>query len=130
MQAIKSKGTKAEVALGKALWAAGHRYRKNNKKVFGRPDFTFSKQKVAIFVDGEYFHGHCWETEKYRIKTNREFWWKKIEGNIERDILVNHTLLEDGWTVLRFWTNEVKKNLSFCVQKIQAELANKNSKKP
>jgi len=119
MQAIKSKETKAEISLAKALWAKGHRYRKNNKKIFGNPDLTFSKCRLAIFVDGEYFHGYNWDTEKHRIKTNREFWWNKIEGNIRRDQLVNLTLVDNGWTVLRFWTQEVRKNIASCINKIQ-----------
>lgn len=102
MQAIKSKSTKAEVTLSKALWARGLRYRKNNKKIFGKPDLSFSKYKLAIFVDSEFFHGYNWETEKYRIKSNREFWWKKIESNMRRDQVVNKFLVENGWIVLRF----------------------------
>ena len=122
MQAIKSKATKAELILAKALWAKGYRYRKNNKKVFGNPDLTFSKYKLAIFVDGEYFHGYNWDTEKLRIKTNRSFWWNKIEGNMRRDELVNKTLVDNGWTVLRFWTNEIRKNLAYCTDKIEQTL--------
>ena len=119
MQAIKSKGTRAEVTLAKALWSRGHRYRKNNPKTFGKPDLTFRRYKVAIFVDSEYFHGYNWEVEKHRIKTNRVFWWKKIEGNIRRDQLVNQTLVENGWIVMRFWTHEIRKNLAYCVSKIE-----------
>jgi DNA mismatch endonuclease (patch repair protein) len=119
MKAIKSKGTKIEELLGKALWSKGLRYRKNNKGVFGKPDFTFKKYKIAIFCDSEYFHGKDWETQKLRIKTNTEFWHKKIEGNIERDKLVNDTLLKIGWQVFRFWGEEIKKNLDLCVSKIE-----------
>lgn len=115
MQAIKSKGTKIEELLGKALWLKGYRYRKNNKNVFGKPDFTFKKYKIAIFCDSEYFHGKDWGTQKHRIKTNTEFWHKKIEGNIERDKLVNETLIKDGWQVIRFWGEDIKKNIDFCV---------------
>src|SRR5690606_35376578 len=85
MKAIKSKGTKIEVLFGKALWAGSVRYRKNDKKVFGKPDFTVKKYKLAVFCDSEFWHGKDWETQKYRIKTNSEFWIKKIERNMERD---------------------------------------------
>ncbi len=119
MRAIKSKGTKIEELLGKALWYKGFRYRKNNKNVFGSPDFTFKKYKLAIFCDSEYFHGKDWEIQKSRIKTNTEFWIKKIEGNIERDKIVNETLLKNGWQVIRFWGEEIKKNLDLCVLKIE-----------
>lgn len=114
MAAVKSTGTSFEVALGKALWNEGLRYRKNNKTVFGKPDFTFKKYKVAVFVDSEFFHGKDWETKK-KPATNAEFWLKKISRNIERDKEVNEYLSEQGWTVLRFWSNEVKKNLNGCV---------------
>jgi DNA mismatch endonuclease (patch repair protein) len=122
MQAIKSKGTKDEVLLAKTLWSKGYRYRKNDKTVFGRPDLTFKKYKVAVFVDSEYFHGKNWETEKYRIKTNRMFWWAKIEGNMKRDNVVNDKLLSEGWKVLRFWSKEIRKNLASCIDKIEENL--------
>lgn len=84
MQAIKSADTKAEILLAKALFAKGYRYRKNNKTVFGKPDLTFKKIKLAIFVDGEFWHGKDWEIRKQNIKTNIEYWIPKIERNIER----------------------------------------------
>lgn len=117
MAAVKSTGSKEEVALGKEMWKAGLRYRKNNKKVFGKPDFTFKKHKVAVFVDSEFFHGKDWETRKKPVN-NAEFWEKKITRNIQRDKEVNEHLLANGWKVLRFWSNEIKKNLEDCVQKV------------
>ena len=126
MQAIKSTGTKGEILLSKALWKLGYRYRKNDKSTFGKPDLVFKRLKIAIFVDSEYFHGKNWDTEKYRIKSNREFWWKKIEGNINRDKIVNDYLQDNGWTILRFWSNEVQKNLESCVQLIEQTLKVKN----
>lgn len=122
MKAIKSKNTKMEVKLAKELWFRGYRFRRNSKFVFGKPDFSLKKFKLAVFVDSEYFHGRNWETEKLRIKTNREFWWKKIEGNIERDKIVNEHLEKSGWKVLRFWTDEVKKNVGHCLLRIEQEI--------
>lgn len=119
MQAIKSNGSKDEVLLAKALWKRGLRYRKNNKTVFGKPDLTFKRYKLAIFVDSEYFHGKDWNTEKHRIKTNRTFWWTKIEGNMKRDEAVNEHLIHNGWKVLRFWSGEIRKNLAYCVTEIE-----------
>lgn len=112
------------------MWHAGLRYRKNTKTVFGKPDFTFKKYKLAVFVDSEFFHGKNWETEKYRIKTNQEFWHKKIERNIERDKEVNEYLISQGWTVLRFWSKEVRKNLDEVVNKIQEEIIQKANIQP
>jgi len=124
MAAIKSTATKDEVRLGKALWHSGLRYRKNNKTVFGKPDFTFKKYKVAVFVDSEFFHGKDWETKK-RPENNADFWLKKIGRNIERDKEVNEFLTANGWTVLRFWSKEVKKDLEACVATIQEAIVSK-----
>lgn len=118
MRAIRSKNTKMELLLAKTLWSKGVRYRKNDNSVFGKPDLTIKKYKIAIFIDSEYFHGKDWETEKYRIKTNREFWWKKIEENQKRDITVNGFLVNKGWKVLRFWSQEIRKNLDLCLDQI------------
>lgn len=125
MRAIKNKGTKGEMLLAKALWKAGCRYRKNDKSVYGKPDFSFKKKKVAIFVDSEFFHGKDWETEKFRIKSNRDFWWPKIERNMERDTEVNETLNLHGWKVIRFWSADIFKNLDSCLETILNAL-NKN----
>jgi DNA mismatch endonuclease (patch repair protein) len=122
MRAIRSTNTKDEVRLAKALWHLGYRYRKNNKKVFGTPDLTFKKIKIAIFVDSEFFHGKDWDTQKNRFKTNQEFWQAKIERNMQRDIEVNNYLMEQGWTVIRFWSTEIKNNLEDCIAKIQKEI--------
>lgn len=122
MRAIKNKKTKIEEILAKAMWAEGLRYRRNSKGVFGKPDFTFGKYKIAIFCDSEYFHGKDWETQKHRIKTNREFWHKKIESNMSRDNEVNEKLSKDGWKVIRFWGEDIKKNTDICVGKILHEI--------
>ena len=123
MRAIRSTNTKDEVRLAKALWHLGYRYRKNNRKIFGTPDLTFKKLKIAIFVDSEFFHGNDWENQKNRFKSNQEFWQKKIERNMQRDLEVNKYLMEQGWTVMRFWSAEIKNNLEECIAKIQTEIA-------
>jgi DNA mismatch endonuclease, patch repair protein len=125
MRAIKSTGTKQEIRLAKALWKLGFRYRKNNKTVFGKPDLTFKKYKIAIFVDSEFFHGKDWETEKHRIKSNREFWYNKIERNIQRDDEVNAQLKSENWIVMRFWSEEIRKNLDNCVDLIRQQIEKK-----
>lgn len=125
MRAIKSKGTKDEVLLAKALWHLRYRYRNNDKSVFGKPDLTFKKYKLAIFVDSEFFHGKDWQTEKFRIKTNPEFWHKKIERNMERDREVNSYLLENGWIVLRFWSKKIRKNIPQCLEIIVNEITHR-----
>jgi DNA mismatch endonuclease (patch repair protein) len=121
MAAIKSAGTKAEVQLGKAMWSIGLRYRKNNKSIYGKPDFTFKKSKLAIFVDSEFFHGKDFDQKK-KPATNRDFWEKKISRNIQRDKEVNEKLTEEGWKILRFWSKEVKFNLPEIILIIKSEL--------
>jgi len=115
MQAIRCKNTKAELLLSKTLWSNGYRYRKNDKKVLGKPDLTFKRMKIAIFVDSEFFHGRNWQVAKFKITSNEDFWWNKIEKNIARDSYVSEELYRTGWTVLRFWDTEVKKDLSKCL---------------
>lgn len=124
MASIRGKETKEEVSLAKALWSLGYRYRKNNRKVFGTPDICFKKFKVAIFVDGEFWHGANWEVKKHKILSNRDYWIPKIERNIQKDKEVNEYLTSHGWTVLRFWSNEVKKNLNGCIAIIKETISN------
>lgn len=126
MQAIKSSGSEIENKLAEALWNKGYRYRKNNKTVYGKPDFTFKKIKLAIFVDGEFWHGYNWEERKSDLKSNRDFWIPKIERNMERDKEVNETLKKQGWTVLRFWGNEIKKDFENCISKIEDSILTLN----
>ena len=78
MQAVKSKGSKIETLLSKELWKRGHRYRKNNKSVYGKPDLTFKKHKIAIFVDSEFWHGKDWEARKKTIKAIKIFGIRKL----------------------------------------------------
>ena len=119
MKKVKSKDSKIEQLLRKELWSRGIRYRKNVRKVFGNPDITFIGLKIAVFCDSEFWHGYDWENRKNDFKSNRDFWIPKIERNMERDKEVNEQLQSDGWIVLRFWGNEIKKNPQGCVDKIE-----------
>lgn len=119
MQAVKSSGSKIETTLARAIWVKGYRYRKNDKTVFGTPDLTFKQLKIAIFVDSEFWHGKNWKVRKYDHKTNKKFWYTKIENNIARDKLVNRTLKKSGWQVLRFWGKDIESNLKVCVEKTE-----------
>lgn len=122
MKAVKSKGSKIEVMLMKELWSRGLRYRKNVNSVYGKPDILFKSKKIAIFCDSEFWHGYNWEERKNDFKSNQEFWISKIERNIERDKEVNDRLKSEGWTVLRFWGNYIKRNLLECADKIEQEV--------
>lgn len=121
MQHIKSKDTKIEVLLRRALWHKGYHYRKNYKKLPGSPDIVLNKYKIAIFCDGEFFHGRNWETLKPRLEksNNSEFWISKISRNMEHDDEVNKKLFFEGWTVIRFWGDDIKKHTDECVQVVE-----------
>lgn len=115
MSRIRSKDTTPEVALRKALWAAGLRYRKHYKKAPGSPDIAIVHAKVAVFCDGIFWHGRNWEDRKKRIKSNRDYWIPKIERNMARDRKANKELAEGGWFVIRFWETDIKDDLAGCV---------------
>lgn len=118
MSAIRSTGSKIEVSVRSALWRSGYRFRKNDKRLPGKPDIVFPTQKVAVFCDSDYWHGRNWDTLQRRLTTNREYWVAKIERNRQRDAEVNAELQELGWTVLRFWESEIKKDLSAVLDRI------------
>lgn len=119
MSRIKGKDTAIEIALRKALWHRGHRYRKNDKSLPGTPDIVLRKYKIAIFCDSEFFHGYDWEHKKQRLGENKEYWIKKIERNMARDKAVDKALLDMGWAVIHFWGNEILKHADECVAAIE-----------
>lgn len=121
MQHIKSKDTTIEIALRKALWEKGYRYRKNYKALPGKPDIAITKYKIAVFCDSEFFHGKDWEIKRPKLlnSKNSEYWISKIERNMERDRKNEQQLLFLGWTVIRFWGKEILKNTDECVRVIE-----------
>ena len=121
MQHIRAKDTAIEVKLRKALWKKGIRYRKNCKELPGKPDIVLTKYKIAIFCDGEFFHGKDWEVLRPKLErsNNSAFWISKISRNRERDDEVNKQLLYLGYTVIRFWGSENKKHTEECVQVVE-----------
>ena len=128
MQHIKAKYTKIEIILRKALWKKGYRYRKNYNKLLGKPDIVLPKYNIVIFCDGEFFHGKDWELLKNKLKksNNGEFWIKKISRNRERDDEINKRLSFEGWTVLRFWGEDIKKHTDECVKIIEETIFDQN----
>ena len=121
MQHIHSKNTSIEVVLRKALWHKGYRYRKNYSQLPGSPDIVLTKYKIAIFCDGEFFHGKDLEILKPSLERgkNSEFWVAKISKNRKRDDEINKKLLFMGWTVIRFWGKDIKKNTDECIKVIE-----------
>lgn len=119
MSHIRSSDTGPEVLLRKALWHNGVRYRKNYKMLPGTPDIVIIKRKIVIFVDGDFWHakGHQ-DKPGEQIKSNRDFWVKKLSRNVEKDREINDELLQLGWLVLRFWESDIQRDLSGCVEEI------------
>jgi DNA mismatch endonuclease (patch repair protein) len=121
---VHLKGGTAEVLLAKSLWKKGIRYRKNYKELPGSPDIAITSKKIAIFVDGEFWHGKDWEQRKKRLSKNREYWIQKIEENMRRDKRDDELLRKDGWIVLHFWEKDVLKNIDYCEQVVLYFLTN------
>lgn len=126
MKSIKSRDTKPEVLLRKALWHEGYRYRKNYKALKGTPDIVLTKYHIVIFVDSEFFHGKDYDELISRLKRGKrpEYWSNKIEQNIKRDIATEAELRGMGYTVLRFWGEEVIRDVDSCIKTIKETIWN------
>ena len=123
MSQVKGKNTKPEVQFRKYLFNKGLKGYRIQAKLPGKPDILFKKQKVAIFIDGCFWHKcpKCFSPPK----SNVEFWKKKINGNVKRDKNINKILSKEGYIVLRFWTHEIKEDSNKCFNKIY-KLVKKN----
>jgi len=126
MSRVKNKDSAIELALRKELWSRGIRYRKNVSSVFGKPDIAFIGKKVAVFCDSEFWHGYDWDVKKLEIKSHQDFWIPKIERTIQKDKEVNQYLQEQGWTVLRFWGKDIKRDPTACADLIVKVLKEKD----
>ena len=126
MKSIKSRDTKPEVLLRKALWHEGYRYRKNYKALKGTPDIVLTKYHIVIFVDSEFFHGKDYDELINRLKRGKrpEYWSNKIEQNIKRDIATEAELRGMGYTVLRFWGEDVIRDVDSCIKTIKETIWN------
>lgn len=135
----RGKDTKPEVKLRKSLWREGVRYRKNYKKLPGRPDIAITRYRVAVFVDGEFWHGKGYDGQGYErhkyasLKeqlehgSNPDYWIPKIERNIQRDREVDAELVGMGWTVVHFWSKDVMRDCDACVLQVKGILELKRS---
>ena len=118
MSRIRSKNTRVEILLRKALWAKNIRYRIHPDKIMGKPDIFMAKYRLVIFIDGDFWHGYNWAVTRKRLKSNADFWIAKIERNIQRDSEVNLFFAEKGFTVMRFWEHQIKSELNKCVNQV------------
>lgn len=125
MQKQSSGKSKTEDLLAHALWAEGIRYRRNYRKLPGRPDIALTKYKIAIFVDGEFWHGSNWHKKKLLIKRNRDYWIPKIEQNMIRDKHTDFLLKKMDWLPIHFWGQMVTKNTDYCVELVKYVIKNR-----
>jgi DNA mismatch endonuclease, patch repair protein len=115
MGRVRGKETRPELAFRKALWRLGIRYRIHCRQLPGKPDMAIQKYRLAIFIDGEFWHGYNWAEKQHQIKSNRAFWLAKIARNIQRDREVGDQLEAMGYTVIRFWEHQLKQSLPSCL---------------
>lgn len=127
MSHIRGKDTSIEIALRKAIWKRGYRYRKNYKQLPGSPDICLTKYKIAIFCDSEFFHGKDWDVLKPKVENgnNGVYWSKKIQDNIARDCEIDKKLLFMGWTVIHFWGKDILKKTDECIEVIEESIFEK-----
>lgn len=124
MQSNRGRDTKPELMLRRELHRRGVRYRLHPKDVVGRPDLVVRTLRVAVFVDGDFWHGNRWRLRglarlEEDFHNNREFWVAKIRRNVQRDEEVNARLAESGWTVLRMWESEVLRDVTAVADRVQ-----------
>ena len=137
MAAVKSKNTKPELCLRKALWNRGMRFRVNYKQLTGKPDIVFTRAKIAVFCDGDFWHGHNWAIRGLldldeELSHYDDYWKSKILANIQRDKKTTALLENQGWTVIRVWESQIKADVDSVseqiIEKYKEQLARSNSR--
>jgi DNA mismatch endonuclease (patch repair protein) len=125
MSRIKRRDTKPELLLRRAVWSAGFRgYRIDDGRLPGRPDLAWTRHRLAVFVDGKFWHGH---PSAYRPGRHGAYWDEKVARNVERDRAADEELREMGWTVLRLWDFEVRRDLAGCVAQVASALSSETT---
>src|SRR3954452_12490396 len=129
MRRVRSRGTRPEKILASILRRRRLKYRSHCKAMPGSPDFIIPDHQVALFVDGDFWHGRQWKarglaclSEQFQSCANRAYWTQKISRNIRRDVLVNGRLRRAGWSVLRFWESDLARNSKKCEEKLLRKL--------
>ncbi|MES2462871.1 MAG: very short patch repair endonuclease [Armatimonadota bacterium] len=115
MSRVKNKNTNIEVKLRSAIHSEGFRFLKHVKELPGTPDLVFTRAKLAVFIDGDFWHGYRFNRLKLNLKP---FWRDKIQTNRQRDIRNFCALRDMGWRVIRIWQHEIKKDLPKAVRRV------------
>lgn len=118
MSHVKTKRNSAEIMIAKSLWHRGYRYRLNYKALPGSTDIALAKYRIAIFIDGEFWHGKDFEQRKTKLKNNKDYWIEKIQENIDRDLKNDKLLRQMEWYPIHFWSNDVIKYCNQCVEEV------------
>ncbi len=131
MSKVKSKNSKAELIVRRRLHARGLRYRLHYIKVYGRPDIVFTRKRVAIFIDGDFWHGNAWRVRGLpslaaQFPNRTEWWVAKLERTMQRDADVTATLTGEGWTVLRFWESDILADANNVIERIVNAVQNES----
>lgn len=125
MSRVRNRDTQPELLLRRAVWRRGLRYRLRSS-LPGRPDLVFPSARLAVFVDGDFWHGHGWRErgfhsmeEQFEGRNNAEFWRRKIARNVERDAEVSRRLAESGWMVLRLLESDVRRDTEAAADRVE-----------
>lgn len=121
MSRIRGTNTRIDLKMKKILVDLGYEF-DMYPKMFGNPDFVISKKKIAIYCDGDFWHGYKYYERK---RPSKKFWRDKIERNMRRDIRVTRKLRRNGWSVLRFWEHDIEKRPDRCVSRIERKIQSK-----
>lgn len=129
MASVRSKGTRPEIQLKKYLRLIGRRFRSHPANIPGRPDFIFPKERVAVFLDGDFWHGHQWRVRalpslnrQFSASKNKAYWIEKIKRNVARDRRITRRLHRLGWHVVRLWESDLKKDFVKCLKRVQRKV--------
>lgn len=122
MRSVRTRRTEPEERLAAALRVLGMRFSRNDRRVFGKPDLCFSDVRLAVFVDGDFWHGRAWFTKGEAPATNGPFWIAKFEKNVRRDRLVDRELRGSGWSVLRLWGSDVRASPDATARRVRARV--------
>ena len=125
MRSVPSRDTKVEFAVRSALRHLGYRFKSNVVDLPGKPDIVFVRNKLIVFVDGDFWHGRQWKLrhfptlqQQFQSVNNKDYWMRKITSNIRRDRRVNRELRRTGWHVVRIWESDWQKNTTRCLNRI------------
>jgi len=121
MSQIRGTNTKIDLQMNEILQGLGFSYQMY-PKMYGNPDFILEEEKIAIFCDGDFWHGYNYHKKK---KPSKKYWTEKIEGNMKRDVRITRKLRRDGWSVLRLWEHDIEKRTGVCIDRIVMKVLSK-----